>query len=137
LIAFSSGTSATCVDRLDCAIHDLSVQRADMRGAAARWVSYRTLLNLRSMDRALMRKGWTVIERPAEIDAEKDGFLWVRRGSSVLRVPTTIADELVVELLTLSALEATVASVFAQTMAAASDQVPVGWAWSDEGRVWR
>gem|GEM_PF-4125586 len=101
------------------------------------WVSYRTLLNLRSLDVALMRKGWSVIERPAEFAAEKDGFRWVSRGRSVLRLPTSIADELVVELLTLSALEASVASGFAQTMAAASNQVHVGWAWSGEDRIWR
>jgi hypothetical protein len=101
------------------------------------WVSYRTLLNLRSLDVALMRKGWSVIERPAEFSAQQDGFRWVSRGTSVLRLPTTIADELVVELLTLSALEAAVASGFAQTMSATANQVHVGWAWSGEARVWR
>lgn len=101
------------------------------------WAAYRTRLNLGTLHAYLQRKGWSIIDRPAELPAERDGFLWVRRGTSALRVPLTSADELVVELLTIASFEASVAAGFAQMQAATANQMHITWAWSGEERVWR
>lgn len=101
------------------------------------WVTYRALLNLDVLYATFDRKGWQRIERPPELTTETDGFLWLRRGTSVIRVPATLADQLMVELVTLAAFEACVGAGFAQLLNATPNQVHIAWAWSGEERVWR
>jgi hypothetical protein len=97
---------------------------------------YRTVLNVDVIESYLANKGWSIL-RPKDEDRFARGFLWVARDNHRVCVPHPIAEQLLVELLSVPAFEASVRAAWHRVREADSEQVKVGWAWAEEERVWQ
>jgi hypothetical protein len=101
------------------------------------WLSYKTIINLALVEAALRGRGLSVERR--EQPPGSDGiFLRVRRGNVGMDVPQMLAEQLLVELLSLSAfvrgLERAISRAESESD---TGRVHVGIGWSNEEAVWR
>jgi len=97
--------------------------------------AYRLTINLGHLRGQLQQAGWTVVPPDAIAEADK-GFLLLARQGSLIRVPTTLADQLVVESLTFGAFRQMLEHVLPLIRDGGDDKVHVSMGWRQEERLW-
>lgn len=101
------------------------------------YAGYRVTLNLRLLDAALQRGGWTRVQLPATMMRPPNMFIAVQRGDLVQAVPLELAEQLVVELLTVAAFVDSIDSCASARGNGREVAWHSAWSWSGENRVWR
>jgi hypothetical protein len=98
-------------------------------------IAYRVELNLDLLEYALAQRGWAATEPPNL--PHPRGFAYVSRDTTTVAIPTSLADQIFVELLTVDALADSLDTAHDAMTRHQERAAHHGFAWSSEEITWR